>query len=1198
MSSIQSSIELYDGFSAPLHSMINALNLTVSAFETMQTASSAPIDTSTITGARTAADEATMAFQAMQTQVSHLRETIAEIHAPDLSPRPVNLPQEPVEVPVTWRSDTLNVFTNTGVERFTQEIQSANSMLSQLAETQNSITQQAQSLTLLPSNAVGDIQNLQSRIENLQTAIAQLEQNPLNVGTNETNAQLERLRSQLSQTLSYQETLNEAMGEMNVSNINGAFLRLSQNISGVERSVRDAFSHPVEIPITWRSDNLDVFASTGAERFVQEIQSANTMLNQLAETQNSITQQAQNLTILPSNAVSDIESLQNRIQTLQTTIAQLEQNPLSVDTDEANAQIERLRAQLAQTLSYQETLNTAMRDMNVGNINDAFLRLSQNVSNIERSVRDSFSQPINIPVTWNTQGIEVFTNTGAERFQQEIQSAKNMIDALRQSQRRVNEQAANIHIFPSNAVTDLNNLQNRIQTIQTRITQIANNPINVGSDIANREIERLREQLAQTVQAQENLNCAVENMDISAANEAYNRLSQAVGATERYIRDNVNAQGQFNQAIREGADNAHTLTDAIKGFAAAYATIQTAKQVINLSDTMAQTQARLSLIVDDGGSVEELQNKIFASAQASHGSYLTTADAVSKLGLQASQAFNNTDEIIAFTELLNKQFQIAGTSAQGIDSVMLQLTQSMASGKLQGEELNAVLDNAAPIVQNIQKYLEEVMGIDASNIKELASEGVITAEVIKAALFYAADEINAKAAEMPDTFQSVWSSFQNDALLAFLPVLETINEFANSPAFQTFVQNATAALYILAAVIMQIFDMIGAIGTAIYDNWSWISPIIYGAVAALTAYITALTVYNAAQAIANGVDMISTGIMAAKTFAQNVHNDSVAMGARATFAETVAQYGFNAALLACPITWIVVGIIAIIAIIYAAVAAVNHFKNTTYSATGIICGVIALAASAVGNILIAVWNLIIDAIATLVNIIADFANFVGNVFHEPLKSIARLFFDLVDTILSLLQSLASAIDTIFGSQLAGAVQGWRNSLDGWVGDTFGHGKEIMASIRSEDLHLQRFEYGNAWNAGYSFGQGIDDKISNFSLLDALGIEIPSGDPTGAQTTADLFSNGTGLDGINNAVKDIADNTDKIADNLELSNEDLKLLRDIAERREVYKYTTANINIDLTNNNNLSSDMDLDGVTNALISGIVDAVAVSMEGAHI
>ena len=152
---------------------------------------------------------------------------------------------------------------------------------------------------------------------------------------------------------------------------------------------------------------------------------------------------------------------------------------------------------------------------------------------------------------------------------------------------------------------------------------------------------------------------------------------------------------------------------------------------------MTQTSARLDLIVDDGGSVEELQNKIFISAQNARGSYMTTADAVSKLGMQASQAFNSNDELSAFTELLNKSFVNAGTSAQGVDSVMLQLTQAMASGKLQGEELNAVLDNAAPIVQNIQKYLEEVQNIDASNIKELASEGVITADVVKNAIFYA-----------------------------------------------------------------------------------------------------------------------------------------------------------------------------------------------------------------------------------------------------------------------------------------------------------------------------------------------------------------------------------------------------------------------------------------------------------------------------
>ena len=831
-----------------------------------------------------------------------------------------------------------------------------------------------------------------------------------------------------------------------------------------------------------------------------------------------------------------------------------------------------------------EPINSSIGD-------DITEQMNQAVQAIEEA-RAALSEPVtheNTGITWSSPGMATFTNTGIERFEQEVQSANSMLEQLSGTQAAIAAQAAHTSVFPENMVNDMNTMQSRIQGIQQRIQAIENNPLNMGTDRANAELEGLRSQLDQAIQAQNEMNSAMERMDVSAANSAYMRLSQTVSTTERYIRDNVDEQGRFNREINEGVHSANNLMDSIKGMVAAYAGIQTIGEIIGLSDTMTQTTARLDLIVDDGGSVEDLQNKIFLSAERARGSYLATADAVSKLGMQASQAFSSNDELIAFTELLNKQFVNAGTEAAGIDSVMLQLTQSMAAGVMQGEELNAIMDNASIIVQDIQRYLQEVQGIDASNIKELASEGVVTAEVIKNAMFYAADETNAKFETMPKTFGQVWQSFQNTALMAFQTVLNRMNDFANSEAFNAFIMSAQEAMLVLAGIVTSIFDMIGAIGTFAYENWSIISPIIWGIIGALAIYAAYLAITKAAE-LASAAGKI---ILCVASYA---HAAATGAEASATAAATAAQYGFNAALLACPITWIIILIIALIALFYAAVAAVNKFAGTSVSATGIICGVFMVAAAFIGNLFVALINFVIDIFVVLWNFIAAFANFFGNVFNDPVGAIARLFFDLVDTVLSLLQSLASAIDTIFGSNLAGAVQGWRDSLGGWVDSTFGQGEEIMAKLNAEDLHLDRFEYSSAWDAGYSFGEGIDESIANFDPSSLFDTNVP-----GAGDYADLSNYGSdlgGLGGIGSGVDDIAGNTGAIADSMDITEEDLKYLRDIAEQEAVNRFTTAEINIDQSGmQNTINNGMDLDGVISGLTEGVNEAIDSMAEGVH-
>lgn len=797
---------------------------------------------------------------------------------------------------------------------------------------------------------------------------------------------------------------------------------------------------------------------------------------------------------------------------------------------------------------------------------------------VDMPIEPEQPEPVEVPVHWQSDSLEVFTNSGVERFEQEVQSANNMLNTLNQTQERIVQTAADMDFLPPGGFTDLSNMQSRLQAIQQRIQLIESNPLNMGSDTANAELEQLRGQLDQAVQEQEALNRAVENMDVEAANQAYLRLSQTVGNTERYIRDNVDEQGRFNREIEEGTNEANELMQTIKGAVTAYATIQTLSAALNLSDQLTSTTARLNLMNDGLQTTQDLQNMIYLSAERARGSYQATADAVSKLGLMAGDAFSSSEEIIAFMEQVNKQFTIAGTEAAGIDAAMLQLTQAMGSGVLRGEEYNSILEQAPNIIQAIADYMEVPKG----QLKDMAAEGLITADIVKAAMFAAADDTNAKFEQMPKTFSQIWTSFQNTALMAFQPVLQRMNEIANSEAFQGFVNNAIEALSMVAGIALEIFDLLVGVAEIVGENWSWLSPIIYGVAGALAVYYGWLLLTKGAEmamAAVHGIVAVAKGIMAAATM----------LVTGATWAETTAQYGLNAAMYACPIVWIIILIIALIALFYAAVAAVNKFAGTSVSATGIICGAFMVALAFIGNIFVALWNLVVDVFVLIYNLVATVANFIGNVFTDPIGAVCRLFFDLADTVLGILQALASAIDAIFGSNLAGSVQGWRDSLGGWVDETFGKGDEVMAKMNADDMKLGRFEYGAAWDAGYSFGEGIDESIANFDPSSLFDTNVP-----GAGDYADLSNYGAGLAG---DVGDIAGNTGAIKDSMDITEEDLKYLRDIAEQEAINRFTTAEITIEQTNHNTVSGKMDLDGVVDGLTGAVNEAVDIIAEGVH-
>lgn len=671
------------------------------------------------------------------------------------------------------------------------------------------------------------------------------------------------------------------------------------------------------------------------------------------------------------------------------------------------------------------------------------------------------------------------------------------------------------------------------------------------------------------------------SVDVSSIQEAREELARAGAAfdsIEQNIRDAGNQQDRFNRRIRDGTTAADGLWGKLKGIAATVGGLAAAKKIIGISDDLASTRARLNLIVDDGGSVSELEKKIMASSQRSRSAYFDTASAIASLGANAGAAFANTDEIIAFMEQINKQFVIGGASAQGQAAAMLQLTQAMAAGALRGEELNSILENAPGIARAIESY----MGIAEGSIKSYAEQGLITAEVVKNAMFAAADETNAKFESMPKTWAQIWTSMQNKALSIFNPILTKINQIANSEQFTKVTDGIINGLAGIATVATVILDLLINVASVVVDNWSWLSPIILGVAAALGVYYGRLLLVRGAElasAAVSGAVAVAKGIMAAATM----------LVTGATWAQVTAQYGLNAAMYACPLVWIIILIIALVALFYAAVAAVNHFAGTSVSATGLICGAFMAALAFIGNIFVALWNLVVDVFVMIYNLVATVANFIGNVFNDPVAAVARLFFDLADTVLSVLQALASAIDTIFGSNLAGSVQGWRDSLGGWVDSTFGKGEEVMEKLNADDLKLGRFEYGAAFDMGYEFGQGVEDTVGglfDFSAMDSLGADA-----------LDAYGLGNTLDGIYGNTGDTAGNTAAMSDALDIAEEDLAYMRDIAEREAINRFTTAEIRVEQQNTNYISQDTDLDGIMDAWANDFATKLDVSEEGVH-
>lgn len=668
---------------------------------------------------------------------------------------------------------------------------------------------------------------------------------------------------------------------------------------------------------------------------------------------------------------------------------------------------------------------------------------------------------------------------------------------------------------------------------------------------------------------------AVDTAAIREAREEWAKAGTAFDAIEENIRNANNEQQKFNNSIHGGNNAANGLLSTIKKVAVAAGGIAGINKVLNISDELASTKARLNLLVDDGGSVEELEKKIMASAQRSRSVYFDTASAVAKLGLNAGNAFGgNMDQVIAFMEQVNKQFVIGGATAQEQSNAMIQLTQAMAAGALRGEELNSILDGAPGIARAIEKY----MGIAEGSIKTVAQEGKVTTEVVKNAIFAMADEINAKFDSMPKTWAQIWVDMKNQALSMFAPILTKINQIANSSKFQQVTTALINGLAGVANIASSVLDILISIASVVVDNWSWIQPIIMGIVAAMLIY--------------NGVALATNIIMGIQTTAKAVHAAATAMEAGATFTATVAQQGLNAALLACPLTWIILLIIAVIAAIYAACAAVAKFTGVANSGFGVICGGIMVVIAFFKNLGLSVANIALG----IWNALGACASNIGTAFHNVISNVQGWFYNLLSTALTVVAGICEALNKLpFVEFDYSGITSKASEYAAKSAEAYGNVEEYKSVADAFNEGMSTFDtFQDGWAAdafasGAAWGDGVADKVSgmfDFSALDSMGAD-----------SLDAFNLGNDLDSIYGNTGDIANNTAATADALDIAEEDLAYLRDIAEREAINRFTTAEIKVEQHNENHISSEMDIDGIMDAWTENFAERLAVSAEGVH-
>lgn len=739
------------------------------------------------------------------------------------------------------------------------------------------------------------------------------------------------------------------------------------------------------------------------------------------------------------------------------------------------------------------------------------------------------------------------------------------------------------------------------------------------------------------------------------AKQAERSITQQIAREASKVRDlelqtlpainaNTAAQKRHNDAIKQGTSNANMLWSKIKSIGGAYLGVQTAGTILKTADSLAANDARLALMVKDGETVQGLSDQIYAAAMRSRVGYLDMADAVAKVGIQAGNLFSNSGEMVRFMETFNKMGVISKATTQQTNAAMTQLIQALSFGQLRGDELKSILENmpmvAHALADELTRTGQTLNGlpdklrriaadgeVTADEIRELGYEGQLSAETVVNAMLNGAKKIDDMANNMTWTWVQVWTVFKNSALRAFTPVLNGISKIIQTERFKRFatwvdnVVNKVATTIkslwiILGPVFGAIFDAVAKVGDVISNNWSWIAPIVAGVVGAFIAYKAALMAVATWTAICTAANTAMTiskviGVFATKGIT------------KATSRWAKMQLGLNASLFACPITWIILAIIALIVILYVVIALVNKFAGTSISATGIICAVFTALGVHIWNVIAYVWN-----------IISSFIEFFVNVWSEPMYSIKKFWVNLATNVLDSLIAMTKGCDE-FATKFANAILSAINTvLDGWnwfvdklgvVGEKMGLGRathfEYTTSITSdlesfrgqldalvadkpegywEAPRMQQMDVLGTANRAYDWGKGVSSKVESV-FRGGNDNENKVGDFTKALTRmfnpqGDPETRNT-LNEMRNNTDDIAKNTGSTASNTERSDEYFKYLRQAADRNSMNRNQLMNFKVDMSNVNHIRSGLDADEIMRRLARELYHEIVGKLDGAE-
>ncbi len=724
---------------------------------------------------------------------------------------------------------------------------------------------------------------------------------------------------------------------------------------------------------------------------------------------------------------------------------------------------------------------------------------------------------------------------------------------------------------------------------------------------------------------------------VDQATASIHNLEIATQQIDPAIDENIRGQEQFNRAIQEGTNEADALKGTIKGAIAVSAVVAGIKKAFgfvedctqafntqlnaetqlisvlaNMLDEDYVVQFELETSADTTGAINEI-NAIQNSASeavvpvsAESRALVAAFDQITEKASEIqSRGIYGDEAMIAAGAEFATYFSDTDAIEVMMDTLADYATGMSGGGAIDSQQMVDYATNLGKIMSGSYDAMTE-KGFKLSDAQKEIIEGTATQEQIVSALgeeYLTMSQDMQAAAAISQVIEESWAGlYESMSNTPEGKIIQMTNAWGdmkeiiggqlypyvilfvdaimeNWGTIEMIVRGITTGLEFLLGVLSWVLEAAISIANAIIENWSWISPIIYGIAGALAVYYGWLLLTKSAQAILTGAKMLAVPVYAALT--------------GATMADTAAQWGLNTAMYACPLVWIIVLIIALIAIIYAVVAAVNHFAGTSVSATGIIMGALATLGAFIWDLFLGILELVLGVINFLVNPIIAFVNFFGNVFNDPIGSIIHLFGDLADNVLGVIQKIASALDFVFGSNMADTVQGWRDSLSDMV-DTaakeYGNGQyeEITSALDLSvaDLGLSRIAYSDAWEAGYNFGESIDESLANLDPSSLFGTDdIPSPED---------YANSLAAGGID----DIAGNTEAIKDSMEITEEDLKYLRDIAEQEAINRFTTAEITIEQTNHNTVSGKMDLDGIVSGLTDAANEAVDRIAEGVHV